>query len=166
MQCYVSADAVAKRYRPWPPGLGLTACRGSTPPWSRARVDRGIQIKLKCSDRAILAERRSQQKQIMCNAMSRICYDLLYTVTDGKAKSGMPLRSQGLACSWTNLPSLLRLCKCFLMRGLVMDLSDHTDCCGSECKLFHLGACSLNSPRLILVDSGSNVCHAWTFLLS
>ena len=24
--------------------------------------------------------------------------------------------------------------------GLVMDLSDHTDCCGSECKLFHLGA--------------------------
>ena len=24
------ADAVAKRYRPWPPGLGLTACRGST----------------------------------------------------------------------------------------------------------------------------------------
>ena len=29
-------DAVAKRYRPWPPGLGLTACRGSTPPWSRA----------------------------------------------------------------------------------------------------------------------------------
>ena len=50
--------------------------------------------------------------------------------------------------------------------GLVMNLSDHTDCCGSECKLFHLGACSLNSPRLILVDSGSNVCHAWTFLLS
>ena len=27
--------------------------------------------------------------------------------------------------------------------GLVMDLSDHTDCCGSECKLFHLGAFSL-----------------------
>ena len=47
-----------------------------------------------------------------------------------------------------------------------MDLSDHTDCCGSECKLFHVGACSLNSPRSILVDSGSNVCHAWTFLLS
>ena len=35
----------------------------STPPWSRARVDCGIQIKLKCSDRAILAERRSQQKK-------------------------------------------------------------------------------------------------------
>ena len=52
------------------------------------------------------------------------------------------------------------------MRGLVMDLSDHTDCCGSECKMFHVGACSLNSPRLILVDSGRNVCHAWTFLLS
>ena len=63
-------------------------------------------------------------------------------------------------------PFSLRLCKRFLMRGLVMDLSDHTDCCGSECKLFHVGACSLNSPRLILVDSGSNVCHAWTFLLS
>ena len=142
----------------------------------------------------------------------------------------MPLRSQGLACSWTNFLSLLRLCKCFLMRGLVsrrcseavsslasgpradslpwfdfplvqgasrlrytdkaqmqrpghtgrkalatkkilmrglvMDLSDHTDCCGSECKLFHVGACSLNSLRLILVDNGSNVCHAWTFLLS
>ena len=42
----------------------------------------------------------------------------------------------------------------------------HTDYCGSECKLFHAGACSLNSPRLILVDCGSNVCHAWTFLLS
>ena len=36
---------------------------GMTPPWSRARVDCGIQIKLKCSDRAILAERRSQQKK-------------------------------------------------------------------------------------------------------
>ena len=46
-----------------------------------------------------------------------------------------------------------------------MDLSDHTDCCGSECKLFHLGACSPNSLRLILVDSGSSVCHAWTVLL-
>ena len=42
---------------------GLTACRGSTPPWSRARVDRGVQIKLKCSDRAILAERRSQKNK-------------------------------------------------------------------------------------------------------
>ena len=45
-----------------------------------------------------------------------------------------------------------------------MDVSDHTDCCGSECKLFQVGACSLNSPHLILVNSGSNVCHAWTFL--
>ena len=27
------------------------------------------------------------------------------------------------------------------------DLSDHTDCCGSECKLFHLGSCFLNSSR-------------------
>ena len=28
----LSADAAAKRYRPWLSGLGLTACRGSTPP--------------------------------------------------------------------------------------------------------------------------------------
>ena len=63
-----------------------------------------------------------------------------------------------LPLSWTNLQMLIDL-------GLVMDLSDHTDCCGSECKLFHLGACSLNSPHLILADSGSNVCHAWTVLL-
>ena len=53
----------------------------------------------------------------------------------------------------------------FLDEGLSHGPSDHTDCCGSECKPFHLGACSLNSPRFILVDSGSNVCHAWTFLL-
>ena len=31
--------------------------------------------------------------------------------------------------------------------------------------IFHIGACSLDLPRLILVDSGSNVCHEWTFLL-
>ena len=49
---------------------------------------------------------------------------------------------------------------------MVNDLSDHTDCCGSECKLFHLGAYFFNSPRLILVDSCSNSCHAWTLLLS
>ena len=61
----------------------------------------------------------------------------------------------GLAQAWT-VKSADRL----------FTLSDHTDCCGSECKLSHVGACSLNSPRLILVDSGSNVCHAWTFLLS
>ena len=35
-----------KRYRPWPQGLGLTDCRGSTFPWSRGQVDCGIQIKL------------------------------------------------------------------------------------------------------------------------
>ena len=32
-----------------------------------------------------------------------------------------------------------------------MDLSDHTDCCGSECKLFHVGACSFNLPRLFFL---------------
>ena len=57
-----SADAVAKRYRPWPQGLGLTACRGSTPPWSRARVDCGKQIKLKCSDQGTCPKWRSQKK--------------------------------------------------------------------------------------------------------
>ena len=30
----------------------------------------------------------------------------------------------------------------------------------------HLGACFLNSPCLILVDSCSNFCYVWTFLLS
>ena len=53
-----------------------------------------------------------------------------------------------------------------IYEAMVNDLSDHTDCCGSECKLFHLGAYFFNSPRLILVDSCSNSCHAWTFLLS
>ena len=51
------------------------------------------------------------------------------------------------------------------MWGLVMDLSDHTDCCGSECKLFHVVACSLNSYRLVFVHSSSKLCHAWTVLL-
>ena len=53
-----------------------------------------------------------------------------------------------------------------IYEATVNDLSDHTDCCGSECKLFHLGACFLNSPRLILVDSCRYFCHAWTFVLS
>ena len=74
------------------------------------------------------------------------------------AKPGAFLLLDLLSLSWANLQMLIEL-------GLVMDLSDHTDCCGSECKLFHLGAGSLNSPRLILADSGSNVCHAWTVLL-
>ena len=77
----------------------------------------------------------------------------------------MPLRSQGPSYSWTYFLFLGQISKDLLIWGLVMDLSDHTDCCGSECKLFHLGACSLNSPRLILADSGSNVCRAWTVLL-
>ena len=41
------------------------------PPWSRARVDCGIQIKLKCSNRAILAERRSQQKKALLSKVLR-----------------------------------------------------------------------------------------------
>ena len=57
------ADAVAKRYRPWPKGLRADSLPWFDSPRSRARVDCGIQIKLKCSDRAILAERRSQQKK-------------------------------------------------------------------------------------------------------
>ena len=64
--CVLLADAVAKRYRPWPQGLGLTACRGSTPPWSRARVDCGIQIKLKCSDQGTCPKWRSHKKDCSC----------------------------------------------------------------------------------------------------
>ena len=38
------------------------------------------------------------------------------------------------------------LCPDFdLRRCLVNDLSGHTDCCGSECKLFHLGSFVCNS---------------------
>ena len=32
-----------------------------------------------------------------------------------------------------------------IRRCLVNDLSGHTDCCGSECKLFHLGSLVYNS---------------------
>ena len=77
----------------------------------------------------------------------------------------MPLQSQGLHYFKTNLQSAGIYCD-QIYEATVNDLSDHTDCCGSECKLFHLGACFLNSPRSILVDSCSNFCHAWTFLLS
>ena len=35
----------------------------------------------------------------------------------------------------------------------VNDLSDHTDCCGSECKLFHLASCFFNSSSVSVVDS-------------
>ena len=35
----------------------------------------------------------------------------------------------------------------------VNDLSDHTDCCGSECKLLHLGSCFFNSSSVSAVDS-------------
>ena len=66
-----TADAVAKRYRPWPLGLGLTACRGSTPPWSRARVDCGIQIKLKCSGQGTCPRWRSRKKIWMASTMPR-----------------------------------------------------------------------------------------------
>ena len=38
-----------------------------------------------------------------------------------------------------------------------MDLSDHTDCCGSECKLFHVVACTFNSCRLVFVHSCRNL---------
>ena len=41
------ADAVAKRYRPWPKGLRADSLPWFDSPWSRARVDCGIQIKLK-----------------------------------------------------------------------------------------------------------------------
>ena len=44
-------------------------------------------------------------------------------------------------------PSMLDLRRC-----LVNDLSGHTDCCGSECKLFHLGSLLPNSLCRVLVD--------------
>ena len=40
----------------------LWACRGSTPPWSRARLDCGIQIKLKCSHQGTCPKWRSRKK--------------------------------------------------------------------------------------------------------
>ena len=49
---------------------------------------------------------------------------------EAPAKPGAALSLDLLPLSWANCNSL----------GLVLDLSDHTDCCGSECKLFHLGA--------------------------
>ena len=49
------------------------------------------------------------------------------------------------------LPLLLR--HWGYMSDTVNDLSDHTDCCGSECKLFHLGSCFFNSSRVSAVDS-------------
>ena len=41
------ANAMAKRHRPWPPGLGLTACRCSTPPKRKSTAVNNA----KCSDR-------------------------------------------------------------------------------------------------------------------
>ena len=44
-----------------------------------------------------------------------------------------------------------------------MDLSDHTECCGSECKPFHLGSCFLIHPfaspwlAVVFVDSFVNL---------
>ena len=52
---------------------------------------------------------------------------------EAPAKPGASLPLDLLPLSWTKLHMLIDL-------GLVMDLSDHTDCCGCECKLFHLGA--------------------------
>ena len=52
---------------------------------------------------------------------------------EAPAKPGAFLLLDLLPLSWAKLHMLFDL-------GLVMDLSDHTDCCGSECKLFHLGA--------------------------
>ena len=61
-------------------------------------------------------------------------------------RESYPCKSQGLSGTWTNyifsipLLSLLDLRRC-----LVNDLSGHTDCCGSECKLFHLDSLLCNS---------------------
>ena len=52
-------------------------------------------------------------------------------------------RSQELSGTWTNYVLYVPLVD--LRRCLVNDLSGHTDCCGSECKLFHLGLLLCNS---------------------
>ena len=58
----------------------------------------------------------------------------------------MPLRSQGLLFQ-DHLPFVRNYIGSDdpISCDMVNDLSGHTDCCGSECKLFHLGSCLLNS---------------------
>ena len=56
----------------------------------------------------------------------------------GQIGNSVPMsRSQGPLYPWIYSLFLGQNCNSL---GLVLDLSDHTDCCGSECKLFHLGA--------------------------
>ena len=52
-----------------------------------------------------------------------------------------PCEARGLLY-WTYFLFLTNL-QMLLIWGWVMDLSDHTDCCGSECKQFHLVVCTL-----------------------
>ena len=76
-----------------------------------------------------------------------------------------PCEARGLLTPGPTSSFLDKLANALLIWGLVMDLSDHTDCCGSESKLFHAVACSFNSHRLVFVHSSSKLCHAWTVLL-
>ena len=64
----------------------------------------------------------------------------------------MPLRSQGLSCLRTNFHSSATTLTGY-MSDTVNDLSDHTDCCGSECKLFHLSSCFFFFSRVCLLAS-------------
>ena len=66
---------VASAFRPVWPGrcdLSFICIPQSTRALDQGGVDCGIQIKLKCSDRAILAERRSQQKKHLRESGCRV----------------------------------------------------------------------------------------------
>ena len=52
----------------------------------------------------------------------------------------MPLQKPGAFWNLTNVFSMTPFSILDLRRCLVNDLSGHTDSCGSECKLFHLGS--------------------------
>ena len=61
-------------------------------------------------------------------------------------RESCPCKSQGPPGTWTNYVSAVPLLPLLNIRKcLVNDLSGHTECCGSECKLFHLGAIVFNS---------------------
>ena len=88
----MKADAVAKRYRPWPKGLRADSLPWFDSPWSRARVDCGIQIRLKSqrpghTGRKALA---TKKKKITVEDMTfKPCASILFRIN---------LRSQGAVC--------------------------------------------------------------------
>ena len=61
-------------------------------------------------------------------------------------RESCPCKSQGPHELWIKYVFNARHLPQLELRGcLVNDLSGHTDCCGSECKLFHLGSLVCNS---------------------